>query len=222
MRIEKSEVEKTYLNNQPSMERLPKAAEIAHTWRKESITMEELRKINPQIYIGFKVNDRDNIRVGDSGYFTYETWLYQAGRRSSRIERMYDSFKRLNSTDRRVYSSIAQMDANRIGEDLARVALEYPEEKPLIMLNSYGMLPYTTGNTIDGVRRIFSLFDQYDKHNIQGSAELNVLVGDFSKVSCFLYNTAAFITDDKPMPERIELATERFLEEDIVFSDDID
>jgi hypothetical protein len=195
---------------------------MAHTWRKETITIEQLRNINPQIYIGFRVRDRENIRVGDSGYFTYETWLWQAGRRSSRLQRMYDSFKRLNSSDQKIYTNIAQMDANRIGEDLARVSLEYPEEKPLVMLNGYGMLPYTTGNTIDGVRRLFSLFDQYDKGNIQDSAEVNVLVGDFSKVSCFLYNTAAFIADDKPLYERVELASERFLEEDIVFTDDID
>jgi hypothetical protein len=124
--------------------------------------------------------------------------------------------------DNSVYSDPrVRSQVRKITEDLGRVPLEN-EDCPVILLNSHGVVPYSTGSTIDGVRRLTALFDLYQKGDIQDDADINVLIGDFNDKACLAYNAAAAIIDNKPLYEKVELIAERDFASEILLTDHID
>lgn len=214
--LNKKDVRDIYKDQQRGATRLPVAAEIlSKDWYRGRIRVEDLWKLNPQFYVGYRLN-RYGRNVDDSGYLTYEAWKVMDF--DSTAQSILTGFRLLRDTycDPRVREQI-----NKISSDLGRLPLEN-DDYPIILLNSRGVVPYSIGSTVDGVRRLISLFDMYSRGEIQDSAECNLLVGDFSKSVCLAYNAAAAMLDNKPGIEKDNLRFERNLAQEILFSEYID
>lgn len=219
-KISKTEVRNLYINNQQrGSKRLPICAElICEDWYKGKIKVQELWELNPQIYVGYRLNKGGKKTQDDSGYLTYELWKQM--NYDSKLQSISKGFQILR--DNNVYSdSKVKEQVKKITDDLGRVPLEN-EDCSIILLNSHGVVPYSTGSTIDGVRRLTALFDLYQKGNIQDEANVNVLIGDFNDKVCLAYNAAAAVIDTKPIEERVELLAERDFASEILFTEHID
>lgn len=218
-KLSKKEVRDLYIKNQRrATTNLPIPAEVlSESWYKSTITVKELWNLNPQFYVGYRLNQNSKTE-DDSGYLTYQLW--RQGNYNSKAQSIVNGFKILKENN--VYSdSRIRQQVKKITSDLGKLPLEH-EDLPIILLNSEGIVPYSTGNTIDGVRRLIAMFDLYQNGDLQDCANVNIIVGNYWAPACLAYNAAAAILDDKPWNERVELLAERSFAQDLLFSESID
>jgi hypothetical protein len=216
-KLSKRDVRKLYIQNQKrGVKRLPMSAELlSRDWCKCTISVEDLWKLNPQFYVGYRLGDEKD---DDSGYLTYELW--RQNHFNSNAHSIITAFRELR--DNGLYSDPKiKAQATKINKNFATVPLE-KEEYPIFLLNSNGVVPYSNGHTIDGVRRLLSVFSSYLDGDIQGDADVNIVVGNFSEGACLAFNSATALLDTKPVEERSILLEERRLAAEILFSEHID
>lgn len=209
MFVEKKEVEKAFIEMQKeknsSIEKLPIPGRLAKRWEKKSITLNELWNLNPQLYIGYRIDENNNKLDDDSGHLTLLLWRRT---KDSKAKNMVEALSSLRNTKPNLHPQILH-DMENINKDLALISNTSPNEHPLILLNDHGILPYTSGQVIDGNRRILALFESLRNGDIDESLPLTVYLADFPTASAISYNTVAFALDNKPIGERVSILQER-------------
>jgi hypothetical protein len=212
METEKSTVKEAFLEMQErkfSSQEFPIPGELSRDWVKKDITLKELWKMNPQLYVGYRINEKSTEIKGDSGHLTLKLWR---ATQNSKAKDMTQALKSLRNMRVSMHPQILK-DMQEINKDLALIS-RIPEnndivETPLILLNENGVLPYTTGQVIDGNRRILALFESLMNGEIDDSLPIPVYIGNFPVVSGIAYNAVAFTLDNKPLDERVCLLEER-------------
>jgi hypothetical protein len=212
METEKSVVKKSFLNMQErkgSSQTFPIPGELSKNWERKEVSLKELWQMNPQLYVGFKIDENSNRFDGDSGHLTLRLWR---ATQDSKAQSMTQALKALRDMNISVHPQIIR-DMGEINRDLAFISGVSENngigETPLILLNESGVLPYTTGQVIDGNRRILALFESLTEGEIDDSMPVPIYIGNFPVVSGIAYNAVAFSLDNKPMDERVSLITER-------------
>lgn len=212
MNIEKETVKESFINMQErkgSSQKFPVSGELSKNWQRKVITLKELWHMNPQLYIGYRIDEKSNKPDGDSGHLTEKLWKITL---DSRAQNMTQALKVLREENIYLHPQISQ-DLEIINKDLALIAKvpEYSDipETPLILLNDKGILPYAGGQVVDGTRRILALFESLTDGEIDDSLPIPIYMGDFPTASALAYNTIAFALDNKPILERISLLEER-------------
>lgn len=213
--IEKRIVKESFYKMQEGKgtdQRFPIPGELAKNWEKRIITVKELWDMNPQMYVGYRVDNRSDILDGDSGHLTLLLWR-RVYHQNTRVQTMTDALKNLRQDNLPNLNKQLLRDLDTINKDLALIC-RTPEnndipETPLILLNERGVLPYSCGQVIDGTRRILALCESLSNGDIEESMPIPIYIGDFPTVSAIAYNAVAFALDNKPLDERVSLLEER-------------
>lgn len=212
MQIEKSTVKESFNNMQErkgSSQTFPIPGELSRNWEEKTITLKDLYYMNPQLYVGYRINENSKKIDGDSGHLTLMLWRTTFDSRAKNMAQALRVFRDMNLS---IHPQIVK-DLREINRDLALIG-KLPQENdtpytPLILLNDNGILPYTTGQVIDGNRRILALFESLINAEIQEDLPIPVLVGNIPNTSSLAYNAVAAGLDNKPLDERLLLLGER-------------
>jgi len=174
--------------------RFPIAGELANSWEKIDIPLSTLMQ-------------RDDLQlyVGNPG----EIWLdifRQAG--TSQANEVGKSWE----TIREYLPEQHKERIDNIGSDLAKLVVynrENGADYPLFIVENNLVLPYTTGNIIDGNNRLVALLNELRNGNLQESTSIPIWIAKIPTALVLPYNAFTFAIDKKPLYERIHLLKER-------------
>jgi hypothetical protein len=212
METEISLVKKTFLDMQErkgSSQTFPIPGELSKNWKRREISLKDLWEMNPQLYVGYGIDENSNRFDGDSGHLTLRLWR---ATQNSEAKNMTQALKSLRNMRVSMHPQILK-DMQEINKDLALISRVSEKndivETPLILLNKSGVLPYTTGQVIDGNRRLLALFESLMNAEIDDSMQVPIYIGNFPVISGIAYNAVAFTLDNKSLNERVCLLEER-------------